>query len=126
MCCCAGTLGMPHLPPDVVIVRAPVCLLAMWQEMIADRTRAWLTLHCHLPLTQSICLSTSHSGMFPKASSRNVLCLEWPLSVILLNSYSSFKSQLQVPLLCETMARLPLSSHKPLFPLAAACPCPAP
>lgn len=50
--------------------------------------------------------------------------LEGPLSVILLSSYSSFKSQLRPPLLCATC--LPLSSHRSLFRLAAACPCPAP
>lgn len=50
--------------------------------------------------------------------------LEDPLSVTLLNSYSSFKSQLGAPLLCETC--LPLSSHRPPVRLAAACPCPAP
>ena len=51
---------------------------------------------------------------------------EMPFSVSLLNSYSSFKSQLPVHLLCEIMAGLPLSSHRPLFLLAAACLRPAP
>lgn len=81
--------------------------------------KGWLTLHCHLPLTLSICPSTSHSGMFSEVLVRVVLCLECP--VILWNSYSSFESHLQAPL-CETRARLPLRFHRPLFPLAAACP----
>lgn len=90
----------------------------MWQQMTADQMREWLTLHCHLPLTLSICLSTSHSGMFSEVLARVVLCLECP--VILLN-YSSFESHLQAPL-CETRARLPLRFHAPLFSLVTACP----
>ena len=74
-----------------------------------------MTLSCHIPFRN-----------VPKASSRNALCLKWPFSVSLLNSYSSFKSQLPVHLLCEIMVRLPLSSHRPLFLLAAACLRPAP
>lgn len=90
----------------------------MWQQMTADQMREWLTLHCHLPLTLSSCLSTSHSGMFSEVLARVVLCLECP--VILLN-YSSFESHLQAPL-CETRARLPLRFHAPLFSLVTACP----
>lgn len=74
-----------------------------------------MTLSLHIPFRN-----------FPKASLKKGLSLKWPLSVSLLNSYSSFKSQLPVHLLCEIMAHLPLSPHRPLFPLAAACLRPAP
>lgn len=39
-------------------------------QMAAVKMKGRLTLHSHLPLTVSICLSTSHSGMFPKGLHR--------------------------------------------------------
>lgn len=90
----------------------------MRKQMTADRMEGWLTTP---PLW--LCPSVSlHPTQFPKVFTRSVLCPECPLSVVLFNSYSSFKSQLQAPLLWETMAPLPLSSDRPLFPLDAAYP----
>lgn len=114
------------LPPSSVIVLS----LSSWPargggQMAAVPTRGCLTPHRHLPLTAcpSVSLHPVRSCSL-RPSREPFSLLEDPLSVTLLNSYSSFKSQLGAPLLCETC--LPLSSHRPPVRLAAACPCPAP